>query len=121
GSGAAAGGFAGDGQPANRARLNGPQGLASDADDNLLIADSQNHRVRMVDTNDRITTVVGTGPTGAGKGGFGGDGKPAAQALLNQPTGLTLDAQGNLYIADAGNHRVRRVDGNGIITTVVGN
>ena len=83
---------------------------------NLYIADSGNNRIRKVDTNGIITTV-------AGKGGLGysGDGGAATNAGLNTPYAVALDALGNLYIADSGNNRIRKVDTNGIITTVAGN
>jgi sugar lactone lactonase YvrE len=115
-------GFAGDGGPAVAAQLDSPTGLdvdppggATAANPGLYIVDRQNHRIRRVDTLGVITTVAGTGAPG-----FTGDGGPAAQAQLNEPAGIALDADGNLYIADTGNHRVRRVDTAGIITTIAG-
>jgi sugar lactone lactonase YvrE len=114
GNGAA--GFSGDGSPAERASLLAPSGVALDAEGNLFIADSGNNRVRRVDRHGIITTVAGNGARG-----FSGDGGSATLASLSHPTGVALDADGNLYIADAGNHRVRKVDQHGIITTVAGN
>jgi uncharacterized protein YjiK len=108
-------GFRGDGGPANQARLDGPGGLALDASGNLYIADLYNYRIRKMDTNGIITTVAGNGTQG-----YGGDGGPATQAILNYPEGVALDKSGNLYIADGANHRIRKVDKNGIITTVAG-
>ena len=67
-----------------------------------------------------ITTIAGSGPIGLNGGGFSGDGGPATQARLNFPADVAVDAQGNLYIADLYNHRVRKVDTFGIITTVAG-
>jgi len=112
------GGFSGDGGPATNAALNQPQGLARDSHGNLFIADTGNQRVRRVDANTGvISTVVGTGVEG-----FGGDGGPAASALLDNPKVLAVDSADNLYIADSFNGRIRRVDAvSGIITTVAGN
>lgn len=108
-------GFSGDGGPAVEAQLNFPRGLALDAQGNLYIADTNNHRIRRLDSSGRITTVAGTGTPG-----FSGDGQPAVQAQLRFPLAVAVDAMGILYIADAGNSRVRRVDASGIITTVAG-
>lgn len=110
-------GFAGDGGPATSAELWRPSTLELDAAGNLYIADVRNYRVRRVDhRTGMITTVAGTGEEG-----FSGDGGPATQASLNRPYGITIDAKGNLYIADSNNHRIRRVDGGtGIITAVAG-
>jgi sugar lactone lactonase YvrE len=109
-------GFSGDGGPAVAALLNGPAGLAVDEGGNLLIADRGNHRIRKIDPSGVISTVAGTGV-----GGFSGDGGPATSAPLDRPTGLALDGNGNLLIADRGNHRIRMVAaGTGVITTVAG-
>lgn len=106
----------GDGGAAAMAQVAQPEGLAIDSGGNLYIADAANHRVRMVSPAGVITTVAGNGHPG-----FSGDGGPASQSQLNQPYGLSADAQGNLYIADLGNQRIRRVGPDGIITTVAGN
>ncbi|MBJ3810524.1 hypothetical protein JGB26_26025 [Streptomyces flavofungini] len=95
--------------------MDGPKGLAVDGAGNLYIADTGNHRVRKVATDGTITTVAGTGDPG-----YIADGGPAAKTRLNAPEGLTVDGDGNLYIADSANHRVRRVAPSGIITTVAG-
>lgn len=108
--------FSGDGGPAAQAALNTPDFVATDLFGNVYIADQTNNRVRKVDSKGNITTVAGNGT-----GGFLGDGGPAAQALLNYPTGVCTDAAGNLYINDLTNVRVRKVDTSGIITTVAGN
>ena len=105
------GGFSGDNGPAVGAQLFQPQGVALDAAGNLYIADSGNHRIRKV-TNGVITTVAGGGPVL-------GDGLAATNARLNYPAGMALDAAGNLYIADQGDLRVRRVSG-GVISTIAG-
>ena len=118
--------YGGDGGPAVEAHLNYPTAVAVDGAGNLYIADAWNHLVRRVDAGGTITTVAGSG-TGTGRerynnqGGYSGDGGPAVEARLNGPWGVAVDRSGNLYIADAGNQRVRRVDGAGVITTVAGN
>ena len=108
-------GYGGDGGPATAAQLGPPSGLAMDAAGNLYIADHSNRRVRRVDTTGEITTVAGNGTQGDS-----GDGGPAPNAQLIGPYGVAVDAAGNLYIADRNNHRVRRVDPAGTITTVAG-
>ena len=122
------GSYGGDGGPALEADLNYPRGVAVDASGNLYIADTWNYRIRRVDAEGTITTVAGTGRrveapnTFQGwRGDYGGDGGPAVEAHLNYPTRVAVDGSGNLYIADSLNHRVRRVDATGIITTVAGN
>ena len=110
------GGFRGDGGPADQARLNLPSGLAVDAAGNLFIADTQNHRIRKVDSSGVITTIAGSGDTGFDRGGFGGDGEPADQARLNVPVGLAVDAAGNLYISESSNHRIRVVKSKSLLT-----
>ncbi|HEY3320361.1 MAG TPA: hypothetical protein VGP72_07840 [Planctomycetota bacterium] len=116
GSGVA--GFSGDGGPALKASFNVPTALAVDGLGNVYIADLNNHRVRKVDASaGNVSTIAGTGVAT-----YDGDGKPATQAALSSPRGLVLDGAGNLYIADSGNHRVRRIDAqSGNITTVAGN
>ncbi len=95
--------------------LGSPQGVAYDAAGNLYIADARNHQVTRVDTAGQLTIVAGTG-----RQGFAGDGGAATAAELNAPTGLAIDASGNVYLADTGNHRVRRIGTDGTITTVAG-
>jgi len=107
--------FAGDGGPATAAQLGQAQGLVADSSGNIYVADAADHRVRKITPAGLITTVAGTG-----RSGFSGDGGPAAAALLNHPYGLALDSSGNLYIADFGNWRVRRVSLDGVIRTVAG-
>jgi len=114
-AGTGSAGFRGDGGPATAAKLNFPTGLAIDADGNLYVSDANNNRVRRIDRDGVITTVAGNGVAG-----FGGDGGPATAAKLNAPAGLAFDGAGNIYIADQGNDRVRRVDLDGVITTVGG-
>ena len=104
-------GFSGDNGPATSAQLAYPSGVAVDSAGNVYIADTTNQRIRKV-SNGVITTVAGGGAS------FGDNG-PATSAQLNTPTGVAVDSAGNLYIADIGNQRVRRVS-NGVITTVAG-
>ena len=110
-----AGGNIGDNGPATGALLSDPFDVAVDTSGNLYIADDQNNRIRRVDSSGNITTVAGTGVSG-----YGGDGGPATEAVLNSPVGVAVDTSGNLYIADSGNHRIQRVDTMGTITTVAG-
>ena len=117
-------GFGGDGGPAIDAEFSGPAGLALDASGNLYIADFVNNRIRkVVHTTGIITTIAGTGDTlGSSYGGYSGDGGPATGADLYNPTGIVLDASGNIFFSDQGNHRIRKIDvSTGIITTVAGN
>jgi sugar lactone lactonase YvrE len=112
------GGFGGDGGPATSAQLNAPSGVAVDTTGNLFIADNRNNRIRKVDTAGTMMSVAGNGTSG-----FGGDGGPATSGQLDLygNAGVAVDAAGNLYIADTGNERVRKVDTVGTITTVAGN
>ncbi|NOT61416.1 MAG: hypothetical protein HOP19_14455, partial [Acidobacteria bacterium] len=108
-------GFSGDGAPATQAALNDPSGVAIDAAGNLFIADTGNHCIRKVAPDGTITTVAGNGLAG-----LSGDGGPGRSATLNSPTGLALDGSGNLFIADTGNHRIRKLTAVGMISTVAG-
>jgi len=108
-------GFEGDGKPATRAKLHKPRSVAVDGEGNIFIADTYNNRVRKIDRDGNINTVAGSGVAG-----FGGDGGPATEASLYWPSGLAVDNEGNLYISDRGNNRIRKVDRNGIIATSVG-
>src|SRR5262245_45892585 len=112
-------GSTGDGGPATGALLAGGSthsGLAMDSAGNLYISDTNNQRIRKVNTSGIITTVAGNGALG-----FSGDNGPATSAMLNDPQGIAVDSAGNLYIADASNSRIRKVSPAGIITTVAGN
>ncbi|MEK6589698.1 MAG: RHS repeat-associated core domain-containing protein, partial [Nitrospinota bacterium] len=116
-------GYGGDGVPATNAQLYNPYNIAVDGEENLFIADMTNHRVRKVSADGIITLVAGSGSYGCEdcSGGYGGDGGFATDARLNRPSGVTIDGQGNLFIADRDNHRIRKVSPDGIIITVAGN
>jgi sugar lactone lactonase YvrE len=108
--------YSGDNGPATNAALNGPDGVCVDSVGNVYIADTQNQRIRKVATNGIITTIAGNGTAN-----FYGQNVPATSAYLNTPTGLAVDTNGQIYIGDSGNFRVRRIDTNGIISTYAGN
>ena len=108
-------GSSGDGGPAINASFNEPTGLAFDAQGNLYVADSQNNRIRKISSSGIITTAVGTGAQD-----FSGDGGQAVAASLNLPRGITIDKNGNLYIADADNNRIRKVTATGVISSIAG-
>jgi trimeric autotransporter adhesin len=120
-------GFSGDGGPAASAKLNFPVSLALDGQGDLFISDSSNNRIRRVDaTTGDIATYAGSGNQYNGVGFFGGysgDGGPATSALMNYPSGLAFDGNGNLFVADAANEVVRRIDNSAqhVITTYAGN
>lgn len=111
-------GYSGDGGPATSAALAWPFGVAVDADGNLFIADTYNNCIRKVDGAGVITTAAGS--CGWGRG-YSGDGGPATQARLNLPHGIAVGADGNLFIADTENRRLRKVTPDGLIVTVAGN
>lgn len=108
-------GWSGDDGPAAKAELSGPQAVALSRDGALYIADTGNQRIRRV-KDGVITTVAGSGLEG-----YAGDGGLATAAELDVPLGLALDSRGNVYIADSGNDRVRKLDVGGHITSVAGN
>jgi len=113
-------GFGGDGGPAVAADLFAPTGISEDAAGTLYIGDTRNNRVRKVARptsiqNDVITTLAGTGAPG-----FTGDGGQALNAELSGPTGTAIDPNGDVFIADTGNNRIRKVTPEGVITTVTG-
>jgi len=111
----AAGGYLGNGVAAANASLNNPQGVALDALGDLYFSDSNNQLVRKVNASGLLTTVAGNAING-----YAGDGGPATKASLSNPAGVSADVAGNLFIADAGNGFIRKVDTNGFITTVAG-
>jgi len=114
-AGTGVGGYNGDGIIADTALLNSPTDVVTDAFGNILIADRNNNRVRKINTSGIITTVAGNGT-----GGYSGDFGPATAASLYFPSGLAIDASGNVYIADMVNNCVRKVNTAGIITTFAG-
>jgi sugar lactone lactonase YvrE len=107
--------FGVDGVPATVVGLDGPSDVVVDANGNVIFSDTHHHRVRSVDTEGKIHTIVGNGVAG-----FAGEGGPATAAQIASPTGLALDSSGALYIADFDNHRIRKVDAAGNIGTVAG-
>ncbi len=109
-------GYQGDNGPATAAEVDKVVGLAADAAGNIYLADQTNHVVRRVDTSGIITTFAG-----AGAAGFSGDTGLATHARLNGPQGVCASPSGVVYVTDPGNHRVRAIATNGIITTVAGN
>ena len=106
---------AGDGGPARLAQLNRPSACALDSAGNLFIADTSNHRIRKVDPSGTISTVAGTGAAG-----FSGDEGPATAAGINAPRGVVVDDNGDIFIADTGNNRIRQVTPDGVIHTIAG-
>lgn len=116
--------YRGDGGPPVEAWVNLPVATAFDAAGRMYISDQENQRIRMVDNNDIITTVAGTGQPG-----FSGDGGLAVDAQIFAPVGqaaaptsrIAIDSDGNLYLADTANNRIRKIDTGGIISTVAGN
>ena len=115
--------FYGNGVTAKLATLSYPSGVAVDASGNIYIADTFNHRIRMVNSTGTITTVAGGGAFGGYNNDVGcsGDGGNGTSATLSIPSGVAVDAIGNIYIADTGNDRVRLLTkSTGIITTVAG-
>ena len=115
-AGTGAKGYSGNGGSATAATLNDPRGIVTDPAGNVYFCDRLNHVVQKIDTKGIITTIAGTGTPG-----YNGDNIPGTQARLDQPWRVTIDPAGNLYIADAGNDRIRKLTPDGIITTVVGN
>ncbi len=109
-------GYAGDGGSADSALLNNPSGVALDPAGSLYVADTYNHRIRRITPAGTISTFAGNGSAG-----FSGDGGSATSANLNFPSDLVFDPAGNLYVADAMNHRIRRITPAGRIDTVAGN
>jgi streptogramin lyase len=111
-------GYSGDGGPAVEAELNEPYEVRFDRDGNMFVVEMKNHIIRRVDGRSKTISTV----AGIGRAGFGGDGGPAVKAQFNQPHSIAIDRKGAVYIADIGNHRIRRIDPKtGIVETIAGN
>ncbi len=110
-------GYSGDGSDATAAQLSYPYGLAVDSSNNVYVSDYSNHVIRKVTaSNGYIDTIAGTGTAA-----YSGDNGQATSATLNSPMGIALDSSGNVYIAEQGNHVIRKVTvSNGIVSTVAG-
>ena len=110
-------GFSGDNGPATKAQLDSPDGVAIAADGDLIVADSHNDRIRRVDQATRVITTI----AGSGENGYDGDDKPAIEAALNTPNAVATAPNGDIYIADTLNNRIRMIDhATGFIHTVAG-
>ena len=103
-AGTGEGGYGGDGGPASDATWGAPKGIRCDHQDNILVVDTENHAIRRIDATTRVVTTI----AGGRLGGEGDDG-PATEAAMDRPHGCDVDGQGNIYIADSNNHRVRVV------------
>ncbi|MGE7383959.1 RICIN domain-containing protein [Streptomyces sp. NPDC004126] len=114
-AGTGAAGFAGDNGPATAAQLNYPREMTVDGAGAVYFSDSNNHRVRRIATDGKISTVAGTGTAG-----FAGDNGPATAARLNLALGMVVDSTGTLYVSDHNNHRIRKITADGQISTVAG-
>ncbi len=113
-------GFSGDGPgQATQMQLQCAVRLAQDGFGNLYVADQCNHRIRKIDRNGMMVTVAGSGPTGPNAGGFGGDGGLATAARFNHPTSIAIDGVGAIFVTDQLNRRIRKVDRNGIVSTII--
>ena len=99
--------------PADQARFDNPAGVAVDQAGNVYVADHNNHRIRKIDTNGMVSTLAGTGDSGHADG-------PADQARLHYPAGVAVDQAGNVYVADQDNHKIRKIDTNGMVSTLAG-
>ncbi|MFI9311381.1 NHL domain-containing protein [Streptomyces triculaminicus] len=108
-------GFSGDNGPAVSAQLNYPRAVEVDSAGAVYVTDTNNHRVRKITPDGKISTVAGTGTAG-----FSGDGGPATAARLHTPLGVAVTSTGDLHITDHGNHRIRKITADGKISTVVG-
>jgi sugar lactone lactonase YvrE len=105
-----------EGVPATQSGLNEPSGITTASDGSFYVSDRANHVVLKVGPDGIVSRAVGTGAAG-----YSGDGGAGRDAALHDPAGLVLDGEGNLFISDSGNHRIRRLDKSGILTTLAGN
>ncbi len=108
-------GFTGDGRPATAANIQSTYDLVADGSGNVYSLHDNGHRIRRIDPAGTITTFAGTGTAG-----FSGDGGAATAAQFNIPVGMAMDASGNMYVADYGNYRMRKIDASGMVTTIAG-
>lgn len=110
-------GYSGDGGKATEARLNEPYEVRFDNDGNMFFVEMINNVIRRVDAKTGIIQTI----AGTGEKGYGGDGGPAIKAQFNRPHSIALDHRGGLYVADIGNHRIRRIDlETGIVESIAG-
>ncbi len=109
-------GYSGDGEQATEAQLRGPMGIAVDGSGNIYFCDNGNHVIRKINTVGVISTIAGTNVAG-----YSVDGIPATSAMISSPYGIAIDAIGNIYFPEVGNFIVRKIDTNGIISTIAGN
>jgi autotransporter-associated beta strand protein len=114
-AGSGRGNFWGDGGSATSAGIDKPQGMAFDSAGNMYIGDTYSNRVRKVTTGGIISTIAGTGFPG-----FSGDGGAATSAMLNEPMSVAVDTNGNVFVADSENNRVRKITPGGVISTYAG-
>ena len=111
-------GYSGDGRSATEAELNEPYEVRFDKQGNMFFVEMQNHVIRRVDAKSGIISTI----AGTGKAGYSGDGGPAREAQFNRPHSIALDHRGGLYVADIGNHRIRRIDlETGLVDSIAGN
>ncbi len=111
-------GYSGDGGQATDAELNEPYEVRFDKQGNMFFVEMMNNVIRRVDANSGIITTI----AGTGAAGYGGDGGPAIKAVFNRPHSIALDHRGGLYVADIGNHRIRRIDlETGLVESIAGN
>lgn len=108
-------GYSNDGSLATTADISLPSAVAVDAGGNVYFADYGNARIRKIATNGTVTTIAGTGTVG-----YSGDGGPATSANINTPSGLAIDAIGNIYFTDRSSNVIRKIDTSGVISTIAG-
>jgi len=108
-------GYTGNGGPATLATLDGPFAIAISTSGDIFFTETDNNCIRKIDSSGTISTIAGTGTSG-----YNGDGIQATMAQLNGPGGIAIDNTGNIYVADGGNHRIRRIDVSGAIMTIAG-